>query len=190
MKRDAFWESGWRPEEALSRHENCTLYYMLRGLSDKLNSTNDNTKKADGTFVRSKHLHCWKEHGLYNHDPGPTTVPPEIDPHHFPLSDTEPTIEEVKHMNGKTQKVKATAVSARTTVKLASVPPLVRSQWKSSGCACKNIVSSKAKKSKPVFDLGGIAAIRFSFFANWSTKEFNVDRGQGLCSSTANRRWS
>lgn len=75
MKRDAFWESGWRPEEALSRHENCTLYYMLRGLSDKLNSTNDNTKKADGTFVRSKHLHCWKEHGLYNHDPGPTTFP-------------------------------------------------------------------------------------------------------------------
>lgn len=161
MKRDAFWESGWRPEEALSRHENCTLYYMLRGLSDKLNSTNDNTKKADGTFVRSKRLHCWKEHGLYNHDPGPTTVPPEIDPHHFPLSNTEPTIEEVKHMNGKTprldhvaaeaiktggdilisqlhglirliwrteEKVKATAVSARTTVKLASVPPLVRSQ--------------------------------------------------------------
>lgn len=71
---------------------------MLRGLSDKLNSTNDNTKKADGTFVRSatKRLHCWKEHGLYNHDPGPTTVPPEIDPHHFPMSDTEPTIEEVK----------------------------------------------------------------------------------------------
>lgn len=88
------------------------------------------------------------------------------------------------------EKVKATAVSARTTVKLASFPSLVRSQWKSSSCACKNIVSSKAKKSKPVFDLGGIAAIRFSFVANWSTKEFNVDRGQGLCSSTANRRWS
>lgn len=71
---------------------------MLRGLSDKLNSTNNNTKKADSTFVCSatKRLNCWKEsfYGLYNHDPGPTTVPPEIDPHHLPMSDTEPTIKE------------------------------------------------------------------------------------------------
>lgn len=223
MKRDAFWESGWRPWRSIVKA--WKLHTLLHVA----------WSKWQVEFHQRQHQESrWYLCALSNQTPSllertwplqpwprPNYSASRNRPPPFPI--VGPTIEEVKHMNGKTprldhvaaeaiktggdilisqlhglirliwrteEKVKATAASARTTVKLASVPSLVRSQWKSSSCACKNIVSSKAKNSKPVFDLGGIAAIRFSFFANWSTKEFNVDRGQGLCESTANRRWS
>lgn len=108
MKRDrkAYWNQVAEDlEVASSRHDYPTLYCSLRRLSSKSKSTNDKIKKADATFVRSvtEHLHCWKEFfdGLYNNDmlQGRTEVPPEIDPPppHAPMSDAEPTIEEVKH---------------------------------------------------------------------------------------------
>ncbi|RXN27393.1 hypothetical protein ROHU_020085 [Labeo rohita] len=56
MKRDheAYWDQVAHDlEEAASRHKYRTLYRTLRGLSGKSKSTNDNIKKADGTFVCS-----------------------------------------------------------------------------------------------------------------------------------------
>ncbi|RXN17951.1 hypothetical protein ROHU_026501 [Labeo rohita] len=101
MKRDreAFWDQVAHDlEEAALRHEYRTLYRTLRGLSGKSKSTNDNIKKADGTFVRStaERLQRWKEFfdGLYNHDPpqGPPAAPPVIDLPPTPMSDAEPTL--------------------------------------------------------------------------------------------------
>ncbi|KAL0192339.1 hypothetical protein M9458_010635, partial [Cirrhinus mrigala] len=96
MKRDreAYWDQVAHDlEEAASRHEYRTLYRTLRGLSGKSKSTNDNIKKADGTFVCStaERLQRWKEFfdGLYNHDPpqGPPAAPPVIDLPPAPMSD-------------------------------------------------------------------------------------------------------
>uniref|UniRef100_A0A3Q4G418 Reverse transcriptase domain-containing protein n=1 Tax=Neolamprologus brichardi TaxID=32507 RepID=A0A3Q4G418_NEOBR len=63
---------------------------------------NDNIRKVDGSFVKStvERLQRWKEYfnELYNHDlpQGPAAAPPIIDPPTVPMSDAEPTVEEVK----------------------------------------------------------------------------------------------
>lgn len=126
---------------------------MLRGLSDKLNSTNDNIKKANGTFVPSatERRHCWKDSsdGLFNHDPGPTTVPPEIDPHHSPMSDTEPTIKEVKHMNWKTPRqdhVAAEAIKTGGDILISRLHGLIRLIWRTEEIPEKAIVIPLHKK--------------------------------------------
>lgn len=69
-------------------------------LSRKTESTNDNIRKADGTFVRSatKHLHHWKKsfNELYNHEPqqGPPSEPQLIKLPQATMRDAEPTIDE------------------------------------------------------------------------------------------------
>lgn len=102
-EREAYWNNVAADlEEAASRQEYRTLYQTLKRLSGKTKSTNDNIKKADGTFVRSpsERLQRWKEcfQELYNHDPpqGPPAEPPPIDPPVNPFLDDEPTVDEVK----------------------------------------------------------------------------------------------
>ncbi|CAM4496109.1 unnamed protein product [Leuciscus chuanchicus] len=102
-EREAYWNQiAADLEVAASKHEYHTLYRTLRRLSGKAKSTNDNIRKAEGTFVRSstERLQRWREffETLYNHDPpqGTPAEPPQIEPPEAAMSDAEPTLVE-KH---------------------------------------------------------------------------------------------
>ncbi|KAF5888601.1 endonuclease-reverse transcriptase, partial [Clarias magur] len=101
-EREAYWNQVSADlEQAASKHEYHTLYRTLR-LSGKVKSTKDNIRNADGTFVRSptERLQRWRQffEELYNHIPpqGPQSEPPRIDPPEVDMSDTEPTLDEVR----------------------------------------------------------------------------------------------
>ncbi|KAK6478437.1 hypothetical protein HHUSO_G20753 [Huso huso] len=145
-EREAYWNNVAADlEEAASRHEYRTLYQTLKRLSGKTKSTNDNVKKADGTFVRSasERLQRWKEffQELYNHDPpqGPPAEPPLIDPPANPFLDDEPTVDEVKTgvrslKNGKApgvDQVTAEAIKAGGDVLLHRLHALLSLIWNS-----------------------------------------------------------
>ncbi|KAL0153085.1 hypothetical protein M9458_051610, partial [Cirrhinus mrigala] len=110
----------------------------------KSKSTNDNIKKADGTFVRStaERLQRWKEFfdGLYNHNlpQGPPAAPPVIDLPPAPMSDAEPTLEEVKLAvyalkNGKSpglDQVAVEGIKAGGDTLLPRLHNLIKSIWR------------------------------------------------------------
>ena len=145
-ERDAYWNRvATDLEEAASRHEYRILYQTLRRLSGKTKSTNDNIKKADGTFVRSpgERLQRWKEffQQLYNHDPpqGPPPEPPPIDPPENPFLDDEPTVNEMRSAirslkNGKApgmDQVTAEMIKAGGDILLQRLHVLLTRIWRS-----------------------------------------------------------
>lgn len=101
--REAYWNKVTEElENTAERQDYRVLYQTIRSLSGKCKMMNDNIRKVDGSFVKStaERLQRWKEYfnELYNHDPpqGPAAAPPIIDPPTVPMSDAEPTVEEVK----------------------------------------------------------------------------------------------
>ena len=145
VEREVYWDQVASDlEEAASKHEYCTLYRTLRRLSGKTKSTNDNIKKADGTFVRSpaERLQRWRDffEELYNHDPpqGPPATPPPIDPPEALMVDDEPTSAEVKAAirslkNGKApgvDQVTAEAIKAGGETLLRRLQSLLQTIWR------------------------------------------------------------
>lgn len=144
-EREAYWNQvAADVEVAASKHEYRYLYSTLRRLGGKSKPTNNNIKKADGTFVRSsvERLQRWKEffEEQYNHQPpqGPSAVPPAIYPPQSPMNDSEPAIEEVKVAtrslkSGKTpgvDQVTAEAIKAGGDILLYRLHSLVRKIWR------------------------------------------------------------
>ncbi|EYB94042.1 hypothetical protein Y032_0176g548 [Ancylostoma ceylanicum] len=73
MEREAYWNRvADELEEAAGRNNYHMLYRTIRRLSGKTRATDDNIRKADGTFARSaaERLERWKESfsELYNHE--------------------------------------------------------------------------------------------------------------------------
>ncbi|CAF0954810.1 unnamed protein product [Didymodactylos carnosus] len=118
-EREAYWNQvAAEMEEAASKHEYRTLYQTIRRLGGKTKSTNDNIKKADGTFAKSseERLQRWKEffQQLYNHDrpQGPLPEPPPIVLPANPFLNDEPTAAKVK-----------SAIKSLKNVSFAAAPP-------------------------------------------------------------------
>lgn len=144
-EREAHWDKVAADlEEAASKFEFRTLYQTLRRLSGRTKSTNDNIKKADGTFVRSssERLDRWKEHfeDLLNHDApqGPPAQPMPTNPPETALSDEEPTAQEVRAAikslkNGKApgaDNVTAESIKAGGEVLFKRLHSLIQLIWR------------------------------------------------------------
>ncbi|EYB96256.1 hypothetical protein Y032_0152g2889 [Ancylostoma ceylanicum] len=146
MEREAYWNRvAGELEEAAGRSDYRMLYRTTRRLSGKAKTTDDNLRKADGTFVRStaERLQRWKEFlsELCDHE-SPQGPPLELLSIQTPRNAFlvgEPNIDEIKKAvrslkNGKTpgsDSISAKAIKAGGEVLLRRLQSLISLVWQS-----------------------------------------------------------
>ncbi|EYB98367.1 hypothetical protein Y032_0131g1578 [Ancylostoma ceylanicum] len=140
MEREAYWNRvADELEEAAGRNDYRRLYRTIRRLSGKTRGTDDNIRKANGTFARSaaERLERWKEFfsELYNHESpqGPPPEPLSIQTPQNAFLDGEPNIDEIRKAvrslkNGKSpgvDNITAEAIKAGGEVLLRRLHSLI-----------------------------------------------------------------
>ncbi|EYC36369.1 hypothetical protein Y032_0903g2962 [Ancylostoma ceylanicum] len=143
MEREAYWNRlADELEEAAGRNDYRMLYRTIGRLSGKARATDDNIRKADGTFARltAKRLERWKEFfsELYNHE-SPQGPPLSIQTPRNAFLDGEPNIDEIRKAvrsleNGKSpgvDNITAEAIKAGGEVLLRRLHSLISLVWQS-----------------------------------------------------------
>ncbi|EYC27241.1 hypothetical protein Y032_0009g600 [Ancylostoma ceylanicum] len=144
MEREAYWNRvADELEEAAGRNDYHMLYRTITRLSGKTRATDDNIRKADGTFARSaaERLERWKEFfsELYNHESpqGPPPEPLSIQTPRNAFFDGKPSTDEIRKAvrslkNGKSpgvDNITAEAMKAGGEVLLRRLHSLISLVW-------------------------------------------------------------